>query len=157
MTQTIRTTLLPALLVAFAAACSGKPDRTALASDLQSDLDAATSSSVELANGGAPRTEVVSAAELTGAPARAAQPRPRANPATAPRAARTPTAAPAPAAAPQVAEQPRPEPPPAMMSDTLAPITPRPTPSAPAATRSRRGGYKTVGEIIRDAPFPINP
>ena len=34
--------------------------------------------------------------------------------------------------------------------------TPAPTPT-PTPTPHRRGGYKSVGEVIRNAPFPINP
>ena len=157
MTQTIRTTLLPALLVAFAAACSGKPDRTALASDLQSDLDAATSSSVELANSGGPRTEVVSTAELTVPGAgkeRTIERVPRMTVRKA-KVGNEPTLAPAPSTRPTLLA-PKPEGP-VLATDTLRPMGARPTPSQPSATPARRGGYKTVGEIIRDAPFPINP
>lgn len=159
MTSSIRTAtrsaLAAALLVAGAAACSGKSSSPTLASDLQGDLEAAKSSSIELANDGTRRTQVVSAEELTGAtPQRAPQAAPKAvaHKATANRA---PTPTPAPAA-PSVVVAPAPVPP-VVNADTLAPIEPRPAPSRPAATPSRRGGYKSVGDVIRDAPFPINP
>ena len=165
MTSSIRTgtrsALAAALLLAGAVACSSKASTPTLASDLQGDLEAAKSSSVDLANEGARRTQVVSAEELTGgAVARAPQSAPKAAPRTAaPRATpnRTPSHTPTPApAAPTVVQAPAPVPP-VVDADTLAPIEPRPAPSRPAATPSRRGGYKSVGDVIRDAPFPINP
>jgi hypothetical protein len=38
----------------------------------------------------------------------------------------------------------------------VIPATPAPTPN-PVPTPQRRGGYKSIGEVIRNAPFPINP
>ena len=151
-----RATMAAALLLAGALACSGKPSTPTLASDLKDDLQAAQGSTVELAPDGARRTQVVSAEELTGAGTapRAPQATPRATPRSIP-AARTPAPAPAPAA-PAVVVAPAPVPP-VVNADTLAPIEPRPAPARPAATPSRRGGYKSVGDVIRDAPFPINP
>jgi hypothetical protein len=165
-----RSAIFSALLVAGTMACSGKWDGPpTLAGDLQGDLDAAAGSSVQLAGeDNSRRTRVVSAEELTGtAPApRAPQTASRATPRSASSssrsisapairsAGRTPAPAAAPAA-PSVVTLPTPEP--MVNPDTLAPIVPRPTPSQPAGTPSRRGGYKSVSDVIRDAPFPINP
>ena len=164
MTSSIRTgtrsALATALLLAGVLACSGEPNTPpTLAGDLQGDLEAAQSSSIELANGGARRTQVVSAEELTGAAvARAPQAAPRAA-ARRTSTSRTPAPSPAPSIAPAaptvvVTREPAP---PAVNADTLAPIAPRPTPSRPTATPSRPGGYKSVSDVMRDAPFPINP
>ena len=167
MTHSIRTgaraALATALLVAGTLACGGKSSSAPLANDLLGDLEAAQSSSIELANGSTQRTQVVSAEELTGkAATRLPQSAPRVAPRAAPRAvarqatpSRAPAAAPTPSV-PTVVEAPAPIPP-VVDADTLAPIEPRPAPSRPAATPSRRGGYKSVGDVIRDAPFPINP
>ena len=44
------------------------------------------------------------------------------------------------------------------LGSDAAPATVRPAPVVrPAVTPAPRGGYKTMGEIIRKAPFPINP
>lgn len=165
MTSSIRTgtrsALAAALLAAGALACSGKSSSAPLANDLLGDLEAAKSSSIELANEGPRRTQVVSAEELTGrAPARAPERAPQAAPRTAaPRKvtpSRAPTPAPAASPAPSIDVAPAPETP-AASPDPLPPIEPRPAPSRPAPTPSRHGGYKSVGDVIRDAPFPINP
>jgi hypothetical protein len=162
MTSSIRTgtrsALAAALLLAGALACSSKSSTPTLASDLQGDLEAAKSSSIELANEGARRTQVVSAEELTTVPAagpdRAVTKVPRLAVHKA-KVGSTPAPAPAPSSSPTVLA-PTPEGP-VLATDTLRPMGSRPTPSAPSATPSRRGGYKSVGDVIRDAPFPINP
>ena len=155
----MRSALAAAILVAGAVACSGKSSTPTLASDLQGDLEAAQSSSIELANDGTPRTQVVSAEELTTVPAAG----PDRTIAKVPRLAvhkakvgNAPVMAPTPSPTPTVLA-PKPEGP-VLATDTLRPIGSRPTPSQqPTATPARRGGYKSVGDIIRDAPFPINP
>ena len=72
MTHSIRTgaraALATALLVAGTLACSGKSSSAPLANDLLGDLEAAQSSSIELANEGARRTQIVSAEELKAVP-----------------------------------------------------------------------------------------
>src|SRR3954469_21502167 len=108
MTSSIRSTMRSALaaatLFAGAVACSGKSKAPTLASDLQGDLAAAQTSSIELANEGPRRTQVVSAEELTGGPAArpphsAPQSAPRAAPRAVPhKATRSQAPAPAPAA-----------------------------------------------------------
>jgi hypothetical protein len=145
-------------LLALVTAC-GTSDR-GLSDDLQRDLGEVRASSVELAPRASDVRQVVSAEEQlpAGRVARAtASPAARSGTASKPRARATPVVAAAePAVAPvpretsvDVAQSPR-------TLDT-APVAsaPRPRPVEPAS--GRRGGYKTVGEIIRDAPFPINP
>jgi outer membrane biosynthesis protein TonB len=154
-----------ALLLAAAAACSGSSDRApAVSADLEQDLAKAGGTNVQLAGSSANRVDVVSASErvesptpapkaktVTRAPsvnrgARAVAPTPRRQaPAAvqpAPRAeAQTP------AEQPRVERQPEPEP------------VPQSRPQAPVPSRQPepRGGWKTPGEVIRNAPFPINP
>ena len=152
-----------AVLVA-AAACSGSPDKAVVSSDLEQDLAKAGGSNVELAGNAGNRVEVVSASERVESPTpapkaktvsrapsvnrgtRAIAPSPRRE---APAAAK-PTARPvepAPAEQPRVERQPEPEP------------VPQNRPQAPVPSRQPepRGGWKTPGEVIRNAPFPINP
>jgi hypothetical protein len=151
-----RSALAAALLLAGALACSSKSSTPTLASDLQGDLEAAKSSSIELANEGARRTQVVSAEELTTVPAAGPDRAVTKVPRLAVHKAKVgSTPAPSPASSPTVLA-PTPEGP-VLATDTLRPMGSRPTPSAPSATPSRRGGYKSVGDVIRDAPFPINP
>jgi len=136
--------------VVLMAACS----RSSTGNDaLKRDLDLAGSTSLELA----PRasgTQVVSAVEESpgAVPARStARVRAPAKSA-APRAPARQTAA-------RTPERPQPEPirEAELPSESSAlPATPAPTPT-PVPTPQRRGGYKSVGEIIRNAPFPINP
>ena len=155
----IRSGVLAALLVAAAAACSGKSGNAPLGDDLAGDLDAARSSAVQLAPNSARGTDVVSAEELTGAGEareRTVQKAPRVAVRKAP-VARTPTVVPTASAEAPVVAAPTPEASDVVNADTLAPIDPRPAPAAPAATPARRGGDKSVGDVIRDAPFPINP
>jgi hypothetical protein len=155
---------LGAVLVTAAAACSGSPDQPAVSSDLEQDLARAGGAGVELAGSSADRIDVVSAEErvesptpaskartVTRAPSvnrgtRAAAPSPRRE---APAAAR-----PAPRAEePAPAEQPRTEPQPELER------VPQPRPRAPVPSTQREppGGWRTPGEVIRNAPFPINP
>ena len=155
MMNRFRSTRVVAAAVALmAAAACGKPAADqSLAGDLQRDLDLAAAAGVTTAasNG------VVSAQEQLphsgqARPSTASRPsssRPlAASPAVAaPKPTETLAEAPAP-----VAEQPAAEP---------AVVTPAPAPAPrPAPVRVQpapRGGYKTVGEVIRDAPFPIYP
>ena len=137
--------------LAIAAAC-GKPTGSALSDDLQRDLDQAGGSGIELAPSASARTQVVSAEEQGRVERRrSAAPRPTSNAARAVPVARTSSApeprvpTSAPADPPTTVEA---APPP-------APAGPRPQPNVP--TQQRRGGYKSVGDVIRDAPFPINP
>jgi hypothetical protein len=182
MTMTKRGGLTAALAAALfgAAACSAPADPTAGDDALRRDLDAATS--VGLAP--AARTQFVSALELgrtadgpaEAPPARARRRAPEralARPvartvarSAAPRAevrraaprATTRASAPVVVAAAPV-EAPRVEP-----AEVVAPA-PRPEPivaapsrrSMPAAESGRRSGGWSTADVIRNAPFPINP
>jgi hypothetical protein len=113
---------------------------------LRRDLDLARGQGLELAPRGAGQA-TVSAVELvpqgtrapssSGSSQRAKAPAPSAKPAA---------VAEAPAVAP--AESP---------AATTAPATQRPVSTRPAVNPPPPGGYKTMGELIRKAPFPINP
>jgi outer membrane biosynthesis protein TonB len=150
-----------AVVVAAAAACSGSPDHATVSADLEQDLAKAGGSNVQLAGNSGNRIDVVSASERVESPT----PAPKAKtvsrapsmksgtraPAPSPRRE---TPAPAQAPKPEVqvpAEQPRvePEPEPFPQSRPQAPV--------PSRQPEPRGGWKTPGEVIRNAPFPINP
>ena len=143
-------------------ACSRSTPEQALADDLQRDLAMTAGTAVELAPkaGG---QQVVSAIESApNAPQpRTSQKAPRRTPTPAP-----PQAAPAPVTAaaepePQV-EAPTPEvvaptPSPANTGDVAPAVgAGRPSP-VPAQRKAPPGGWKSPSEIIRNAPFPINP
>ena len=150
-------------MLAAAAACSRSSEQPALSSDLEQDLAKAGGANVQLAGSSTNRVDVVSASERVESPvpapkARTVSPAPSANRGVrAPvKSARkeTPAAAPAPQAPERApVEQPRvarePEPTPAPQSRPEAPI--------PSRRPEPRGGWKTPGDVIRNAPFPINP
>jgi hypothetical protein len=129
-----------------ASACAPESAPAAADGDLQRDLELAKSEqAIELVPSGTPTT-VVSAIEQTGvaepapAPTRIRAPRP-----TPRRAAPKARVVRAPARAPVTprAEQPAPRPRPTFDANVISPPPP--------------GGYKTVDEVIRNAPFPIKP
>ena len=155
----IRLTVVLASALALGA-CSSSSSEQPLADDLQRDLAMTAGTAVELApkSGG---QQVVSAIES--APA-APQPR---TVQKAPRRAPTPTpqAAPAPILA-DVTPEPEVEVPVPVVSPAREPEAAKaPAPAVgggrPTAVPSQRkappGGWKTPGEVIRNAPFPINP
>jgi hypothetical protein len=126
------------------AACGGESTPVQASDDLRRDLQLAGSSAIELVPNAA-RTQVVSEIEQAGA----------ATAAPAPTKARAPVARPAPRRAAPTARVVR---------------APSPAPARPAAAREQPpvfgpdvisppppGGYKTVDEVIRSAPFPIKP
>lgn len=125
----VATAVIVLPVAVFVAACGRAPS---MDESMKRDLEAASAGSIELA----PRSgsQIVTAAEIVPAtkpvvaPTRRTQP-----PAPAPRRE---TPAPAP-----VATEP---------SATRPVTTPRVSPPPP-------GGYKTVDEVIRNAPFPIKP
>jgi hypothetical protein len=132
------------------AACS----RSSTSDDsLRRDLELAGSTSLELAPRSA-GTQVVSAIEATpgAAPARgAAKVRvPSKTPVALKRVRQTSVAS--------APEQPREHASDAAETPAASslPATPAPTPK-PVPTPQRRGGYKSIGDVIRNAPFPINP
>jgi hypothetical protein len=150
-----------ALALALTAACS---PAVQVDEELRRDLDAAVGSTIELAP---QRSEsaVISSVELGSTPApstaRTVAPAPR----PAPRAAtpRPPAQRPAPVQEPQQVE----------LSGATMSVEPTPVPTGipagvpaprPAVDRAPRGegapppgGWKTMEEVIRKAPFPINP
>jgi len=151
-----------AVLVAAAAACSGTPDHPSVSSDLEQDLAKAGGSNVQLAGNSCNRIDVVSASERVESPTPAPKAKtvtraPSVNRGTkavapSPRRERPAAAQPAPKAEEQApAEQPRVErePEPLPQSRPQAPV--------PSRQPEPRGGWKTPGEVIRNAPFPINP
>jgi hypothetical protein len=137
-----------ALILLTAGACGR---RTTVADDsLRRDLDLARGQGLELAPHAAAAQTVVSAEELapTGTHAKATATH-------TPSAKRTPPPA-SPSAPPAVAQT---APAPAQQRDSIvaaAPATNRPDPKT-AISPAPKGGYKTMGELIRKAPFPINP
>ena len=107
--------------------------------DLRRDLELARAQGLELAPRGAGQS-TVSAAELI----------PRASKASPSSAVRTPPRAVVSAAKPKA---------PVIVDAPVAPDPVRPQPSSakPAMNPEPRGGYKSMGDLIRKAPFPINP
>jgi len=163
MPNTLRLTISSLALVTIAA-CSRSADQPALPDDLKKDLASVGGGDVQLAGMASPKLDVVSASELTKSPT----PAPKS-----PTVSRAPSAfhgtrapvksvkheTPAPAQADTKAEEvapaevPRveraPEPTPAAQGRPEAPL--------PSTQREPRGGWKTPGQVIRNAPFPINP
>ena len=142
---------LSALVVVLAtlAACG----RSSTSNDsLKRDLDLAGSTSLELAPRSA-GTNVVSAIEETPGAVRAKSAAKVRSPSNAPAAPKPVRRASVAAATQQPREQ-------ASASQETAasslPATPAPTPT-PVPTPQRRGGYKSIGDVIKNAPFPINP
>jgi len=151
-----------AVLVAAAAACSGSPDHPTVSSDLEQDLAKAGGANVQLAGNTADRIEVVSASERV----ESSTPAPKAKTVSrAPSVKRSTRAvAPGPKRETPAAEQPAPkatEQTPAEQPQVVREPEPLPQtrPQAPVPSRQPepRGGWKTPGEVIRNAPFPINP
>jgi hypothetical protein len=154
---------LGALLLAAAAACSGAPDKPALSADLEQDLARAGGAKVELAGSPANRGDVVSATErwdgVTPAPkgreTKRVASKEKGNKAIAPSkrgvtpvdaASRHPTnVAPV--------EQPTTETDPTTVREPQG----RPDAPIPAPQREPPGGWRTPSDVIRNAPFPINP
>ena|SRR5687768_2362609 len=116
-------------VIAISAACSRSPEMDA---QMKADLDAASAASLELAPRGQ-ATKVVSAIESKNV----------ARPTVAPVRK---TVAPA--------RTPRPETPAVVSSE---PVAKAPVAAPPRVQPPPPGGYKTVGEVIRNAPFPIKP
>jgi hypothetical protein len=139
----MRLTLGLAALAALAA-CGGKPTPAQTDADLQRDLQLASGQEIELLPS-ASRTSVVSAIEQTGV----------AEPAPSPTRTRTPTVRPKPRrAAPQTRVVRAPS---AAPGRQIERPSPRPTFDANVISPPPPGGYKTVDEVIRNAPFPIKP
>lgn len=154
---------LAALALAAAAACSRSSEQPALSDDLKQDLARAGASDVMLAGAPTKRLDVVSAAERTdGAVAAPKAP----SVSKAPSLARGHRASihsvrhetPAAAQPSPVAEETAPaEQPVAAPAPAPVPSQDRPHEPMPSTQREPRGGWRTPGEVIRNAPFPINP
>jgi hypothetical protein len=162
MRNPIRLTIAGVALLA-SAACSRTSEQPSLSDDLKQDLAHAGGGDVQLASSSNGRVDVVSAAERTNG-AVAAPKAPAVSRAPSAVRGRTAVVKSARKVAPAVAEPaPRaPEPAPAEVR-TEAPA-PEPMPSQarprapePSTQREPRGGWRTPGEVIRNAPFPINP
>ncbi|HET9797892.1 MAG TPA: hypothetical protein VFP90_07885 [Gemmatimonadaceae bacterium] len=151
---------LGALLLAAAAACSSAPDKPALSADLEQDLARAGGAKVELAGSAANRVDVVSAAERvessTPAPAKTV-----ARAASAKRSTRAVAPSPRrsqPAASTPTVRSPEPAPVERPRVETAPDPVPQSRPAAPAPRQQEPpGGWRTPSEVIRNAPFPINP
>jgi hypothetical protein len=142
--------VLAAAVLAGAFACSSSTPTPS--AELQRDLELARGEGLEMAPRG-PAQTTVSAVELGGnvkaAPSRTATPVRRTSAASAPTSpAATPVSTP-------VAEAPAPAPAAADAAPSAA--RPQAPSSRPAMNPAPPGGYKTMGELIRKAPFPINP
>jgi hypothetical protein len=132
--------------LATLAACGGKSAPVQASDDLQRDLRLASGAGIELLPNAA-RTQIVSAVEQSGT----------AQPAPAPIKARTPVARPKPrrvALQPRVARTPARAPTPERQIERPSS---RPIFDANVISPPPPGGYKTVDEVIRGAPFPIKP
>jgi hypothetical protein len=150
-----------ALLLAAAAACSGASDKPTVSTDLEQDLAKAGGADVQLAGNAGGRVDVVSTSERIEAPA----PAPKAKTVTRAPSVKRGTRAVAPSVRREapIVEAPAPRPPqPAPTDQPRVDRQPDPSqarPQAPVPSRQPepRGGWKTPGEVIRNAPFPINP
>jgi hypothetical protein len=153
-----------AFALAVLGACSHSSEQPALSDDLKQDLAKAGGGDVQLAGAAMPKLEVVSAAERSRSPT----PSPKA-----PTISRAPSTsrgtmavvksvkhdAPAPAEPTMRAQEAAP------VEVQQAPPQPEPTPSRagrpeaprPSTQREPPGGWRTPGQVIRNAPFPINP
>lgn len=162
MTNPLRLTIASVAILALAA-CSRSSEQPSLSDDLKQDLARAGGTDMQLAGASNGRVDVVSAAERTNgavaalkAPTVSRAPSAvrgktavvksarRVSPAAAepsPRAAET-------APAEVKTEVPAPEPVPAQA---------RPRAPQPSTQRQPPGGWRSPGEVIRNAPFPINP
>ena len=162
MTNPLRLTIASVALL-VSAACSRSSEQPALSDDLKQDLARAGGSDVQLAGSSNGRLDIVSAAERTDgavatpkSPAVARAPSAvrgrtavvksarRESPVAAAPAPRAPERAPAEV----YTEGPAPEP---------VPSQARPRAPQPSTQREPPGGWRTPGEVIRNAPFPINP
>ena len=125
----MRSLSLGLAVTALAAACSRSPEMDA---QMKADLDAASAATLELAPR-SPATKVVSAIES----------KKDTRPVVAPvKKTVAPARTPRPETQTVVAEE---------------PVAKAPAPQPPKVQPPPPGGYKTVGEVIRNAPFPIKP
>lgn len=162
MTNSFRITLA-AVALAAVAGCSRPAEPPGLSDDLKQDLARAGAADVQLAGSASPRVEVVSAAERMDGAVAAPKAPTRARATTPTRGTSATTRSPrqdvpaaaepapetkqvAPAELPQAAPEPEP-----------VPTQRRPQAPQPSTQKEPPGGWKTPGQVIRNAPFPINP
>lgn len=162
MTHTLRLTVAATAFAALAG-CSRTSEQPKLSDDLKQDLATAGAVDVQLAGATGDRLQVISAVERTDgalvAPKAATTARK-----TSPTSGRSATTSSSAKAAPAAAQPaPRaPDPAPAEVShdpapEPAAPAQARPRAPLPSTQREPPGGWKTPGQVIRNAPFPINP
>ena len=159
MRAIIRLTIVAAALLG---ACS-RSEAPSVPDDLKQDLAKVGGGDVQLAGSTTPRLDVVSAAERTdravvapSAPTRVRVASMHRGTRAAIPSARRAVPAPVPSVATEQAppaEAPRAEPAPEPVQSQQRP---RQAPM-PSTQREPAGGWKTPGQIIRNAPFPINP
>ena len=130
MTHTIK--LVPVAAALVLAACGSEPE---VDPQLKADLEAAAAGTIELAPQGTGTAVVSGIEQVQRNQPRATAPRPR-TPVTSPTVTPTQTQSPA--------------------SQRTEPAATVPS-SRPAVQPPPPGGYKTVDEVIRKAPFPIKP
>lgn len=133
--ETMRKLIGSFLVAAVVTACGRQSPPSSMDEALQADLQAVSAGTIELAPAGQ-GTKVVSAIESK----QPAQPR-----VTPVRRA----TGPAPEPEPETRQ-------PTRTAETNEPTAVRPT-TTPAVQPPPPGGYKTVNEVIRNAPFPIKP
>jgi len=162
MTNSFRLTLA-AMAFAALAGCSRSAEPPALSDDLKQDLARAGAADVQLAGSATPRVDVVSATErFDGATAASRAPaRTRSTSATRGTSATSRSARQeSPAAAqpaPQATQAAPAEVPSATPTPEPVPSQRRPQAPQPSTQKEPPGGWKTPGQVIRNAPFPINP
>lgn len=162
MTNSFRLTLA-AMAFATLAGCSHTSEAPALSDDLKQDLARAGAADVQLAGSATPRLEVVSATERFDGAVAAPKAPSKARTTSATRGTSATTRSPrteAPAAAepaPQAQETAPAEAPTASPAPEPVSTQRRPQAPQPSTQREPPGGWKTPGQVIRNAPFPINP
>lgn len=162
MTNSFRLTLA-AVAIAALAGCSRSPEPPALSDDLKQDLARAGAADVQLAGSASPRVDVVSATERFDGAVAAPKAPSKARSTSTKRGTSAPTRSPrleSPAAAqptPQAQETAPAEVPQALPAPEPVPAQRRPQAPQPSTQREPPGGWKTPGQVIRNAPFPINP
>jgi outer membrane biosynthesis protein TonB len=162
MTNSFRLTFA-AMAFAALAGCSRTSEPPALSDDLKQDLARAGAADVQLAGAAGPRVEVVSAAERVDGAVAAPKAPTKSRTTSATRGTSAPVRSPRPETPVAAEPAPRPREVAPVEMPTAAPA-PEPVPSQrrpqapqPSTQREPPGGWKTPGQVIRNAPFPINP
>jgi hypothetical protein len=165
MKNILRTSVSAFALVTIAA-CSRSSTKSAMSDDLKKDLASAGGGDMQLAGAASRRLDVVSSSERIDAPVAKPKAPTVAKAPTPARAPKVPTASPTrETPAPQQAETKAedaapveaPQPQPTDVPSAGRPQAPRSQGENVHTSREPRGGWRTPGDIIRRAPFPINP